>query len=151
MLTDMEKLEDLARMSAAKWRQHRLYEDLLQEARCTLWQNYNPHYSRGSNIWIAQKRIIDVLRQQSGRKHSRNYQQRTYDLLRIDPSLIPPLEFRDETDIIMEIGLEGRHLVIARMLELGFPKQDIAEHLGLHPSRISQILIETRKIVGESL
>lgn len=147
---EWDRIERLAQIVSAKWRSHPLHPDLLQEMRLYVWQNRE----KDDRLiqWMGKHRAIDFLRQTDGRKGKPDY-------LRRERHALPGEDFIfdhagatvDQRDTIMELGLTGRHELIARMIEVGYQKQEIAEAMGLHPSRVSQILGEMRYEVTRTL
>lgn len=133
-----ERLESLAHQGACRWNTHRLYPDLLQEARIVAWQHWDqpdPHIVR-----IIRLRVIDAARRELGRPG----QTRQAELLTIDTDNTPPQTTVDHPCPATEWGLTGRNHLIARMLAHGIDKQAIAHHLNIHPSRVTQLLAHLR-------
>ncbi len=130
-----DRLEQLARQGCCRWNTHRLYPDLLQEARIVAWQ----HWDQPDRyiVRIIQLRVIDAARRELGRGRRRQ------------PELLTINDHPEPTSVdhpcpTVEWGLTGRNRTIARMLAHGVEKQAIARHFHIHPSRVSQLLAQLR-------
>jgi hypothetical protein len=66
---NVDRLEQLAHQGCCRWNTHRLYPDLLQEARIVAWQNWDRPDSHV--VRIIQLRVIDAARREIGRPGQR--------------------------------------------------------------------------------
>jgi hypothetical protein len=134
---DNDRIERIAQTAVARWR-HTIrpadHDDLLQEARLVVWAHL--HMPDGQLVQLARWRTVDAMRRmwRSGRSHQ---------FADARPAGLHPdgqPHHHDPTDPVLDRGLVGRHATIAYGLAAGLTKQAVAETLGVHPSRISQIL-----------
>lgn len=133
---------DVVERVVHRWRTHAHYEDLRQVALVAAWQH------EGEDAGIVGRRakeaVIDELRRFYGRPGTTRYRlSRTVStdglgddyFLAEDPGLATSVQ----------LGLGKREGFIVDALGRGWPKQDIAKWLGVHPSRVSQLLVELRE------
>lgn len=136
-MTEWARLERLARQAARKWSAHGDHADLLQEARIVAWR----HADEPDAVirWRCSCRIIDCLRSWHGdRRHAVGH--RTIVPLEHD---IPTMG--DDLPMSLQLGIAGRHAVIADGLASGERPSDIAARLNVHPSRVSQHIAQLRE------
>lgn len=135
----------VADQATSRWRQKSHHDDVSQAARIAAWRAFDRgHRDRRVIYRSACSAAIDELRRLTGHRTSTRDARRTLSIdhvtwvepVRPDPDPLPPSQL---------YGLTGRHAVIADMVAAGEPKQDIATVLGVHPSRVSQLLAEMRR------
>ena len=126
----MDDLELYRRAGTAchRWRSDRDYDDLIQTAVVYGWEH--PELSAGTMVWLMRARAIDWLRLRDGR---------TFDQRLVELPVHVSVGARD-LPVSVTYGLSGRDAVMAEMLSLGYLKSEVAERLGVHPSRVSQLL-----------
>lgn len=136
-MTEWARLERLARQAARRWQAHGDHADLLQECRIVAWRNAaapDAHIVR-----LCSLRCVDCLRSWHG------------DRRRPVPVLVPLGDNDgatvDELAVSASWGLAGRHALIAEGLASGKRPSDIAAELGVHPSRVSQLIGELRQLI----
>ena len=135
-----ERLQQIARSSVARWHRHPYHDDLLQIALLAAHQNQEL-----PNAWIGQRckiAVITELRRWYGRKGTYRYRA---EHVGFDEAL--DLTVDDHPNPAVELGLTGRHHVIASRLAAGYTKVQVAAELGVHPSRVSHHLTEMRSLL----
>ena len=137
------ELQQIATSICARWHRHPYHDDLLQIALLAAHQNQNL-----PNSWIGQRckiAVIDELRRWCGRRGTARYQA---EHVGFDEAL--DLTVDDYLNPAVELGLTGRHYLIATRLAAGYTKRQIAAELGVHPSRISHHLTEIRAALEDT-
>lgn len=136
-MTDRARLERLAHRGAARWSSHSSHEDLVQECRIVAWR----HADEPDHLILVRcrSRCIDCLRSWHG---DRRHRVPTLVPLTADPGVAA-----DELAVATSWGLAGRLAVVATALASGERPCDIADDLGVHPSRVSQHKAQLRQLI----
>jgi hypothetical protein len=134
----------VARRVARKWRTHTLGEELEATAMWAAWKHRDlpaPHIGA-----ICRTAMIDELRRCTGRSATGARRQGlgvTQPTERIDQ-----LATCDDAESVSTLyGLTGRMAFIADSLASGDRRVDIARHLGVDPSRVTQLIRELRRLI----
>ncbi len=98
-------------------------------------------------VTVVRRRTIDRLRKDNGRTFRRATitTPATDDLIE---AIAPPVD--DHPNPVDGYGWMGAQLAVAEGLLAGDEKQVIAANLGVHPSRVSQILTRMRRDVDDA-
>lgn len=125
-----ERLE-LARRACWKWRYDRDFDDIVSEAVIrTLDCDGPPAYLFRRMRW----RAVEHLRRRSGRNFERDH-------WTLQDWEVPSHEDRERVELVVT-EVEER---VVRLLAEGLTKRQVAERLGVHPSRVSQHLAAIRR------
>ena len=133
-MIDVERCDRLAR-KACRGLYGEDLEDLLQEARLAVWQAGD--VSDALAILIARRRTIDAWRKMTGYRSKSRRRRRTESL---DVEGVPVPTAEDHRLPASDMGLTGRQAVLVDGLALGFRRCELADMLGVTPSRVSQLL-----------
>jgi DNA-binding transcriptional ArsR family regulator len=140
--------QSIARRVAAKWRRHSYGEELESTALLATWKHR--HESPTLMAIAAESAMIDDLRKWTGGRYANSPG-------RVGFKMTSPREdidhYAGETLDLdrpsVSYNLKGRMAFIADGLSVGMTKDEIARHLGVHPSRVSQLLRKLRKLTCE--
>lgn len=140
-----DRYDMVARQACSLWRDHRDWEDNLQEARLLAWQNRGIKNDRHL-VGLVRLRMIDHFRRTTP-YNKRKKQLRITSVLVGDEGLgFFDTDHHDHHDPLLDYGnLTGPLRTIAAGLARGDRKQDIADELGVSPARVSQLLPDLRK------
>jgi hypothetical protein len=138
----------IARHAAARWRHHSYGEELEATAMFAAWRHRDE--PPGLIYVAARAAMIDDLRHWTGGRY------------RTSPGRVGQRMTSSRDDIehyvgsqpaperpSVAYGLEGRMAYLIDGLWEGFTKDELARLLGLHPSRVSQLLRDLRQQVQE--
>ncbi len=144
---DLRDALSIADEATRRWRRQRHHDDVAQAARIAAWRTFDRgHRTRPAIYRSAHSAAIDELRRITGRRAGTRAARITTSIDHIsyvetpgdDPDPIPPS---------LQYGLTGRHAVIVDLVAAGELRQDIAAELGVHPSRVTQLLREVRRAI----
>lgn len=145
---DASKMESIVRQAVKNWSSHRDYEDLKQIGRIAYWRESCSDDPDALAVVKVRRRVIDGWRSMNGcHRDKHGY---LHGSLESDEELLAVLDSSSENQYLscafeLKDMFKGKKKTIANMVIEGFNNQTIANHLGLHPSRISQILAEMKK------
>lgn len=146
-VTDLNAALTIADDATCRWTGMTHHEDLAQVARIAAWRTFDHGHRQRAVLYRSAKfAAIDELRRLTGHRTSTRNVRRTLSIdhatwvepARPDPDPLLPSQ---------QYGLTGRHAVIADMVGAGELHQDIATVLGVHPSRVTQLLHEMRRAI----
>ena len=154
MTTTAAEVHDLAAAltiadeATCRWTGMTDHEDLRQVARIAAWRTFDHgHRDRALVYRAARCAAIDELRRLTGHRTSTRDARRTLSIDHVTWVERAGQELDEPLEPSHLYGLTGRHAVIADLVGAGELHQDIATVLGVHPSRVTQLLHEMRRVI----
>jgi DNA-binding CsgD family transcriptional regulator len=149
-----ERWMTIAKKAVSQWRYYSYGEEVEASAMYAAWKSRD---QQGNFIYMkARSAGIDELRRWTGRETSskRKVKDLTFassDMF--DDGYLSSLATYDteSLSVVNIYNFKGRLAIIAQMLSEGETKAAVADRLGLHPSRVSQLLKDLRKEVEKSM
>ena len=139
-----DDLYRLARVAAGPWRSLSLYEDCVQVAAVALWRSEGSGLSDGVRVVDARRRIVDDLRCTVGRPGTARHAQRSSEVS-LDGFPVDVFGVWDSESLsvlVESFRPSGRERSILWRLLAGWTVTEVADELGVTPSRVSQVLRE---------
>ncbi len=131
----------IVKKAVSKWHFSNVYDDLVQIARIAYWESCNEDDPDYVMVTKVRRRTIDGWRRLSGRSKYR------FECVEIPEEKYHPAIMDQEYFSIECLNLPEKHSLVVSYIASGLLKSEVAELLGITPSRISQILAETRRIL----
>lgn len=151
-VTDLAAALRIADDATSKWRAKPHHEDINQVARIAAWETYERgHRASGAIYRLARRAAIDELRRLTGRMAARELRRH----LSIDHETFveAPGQYLDPVDQTLPselFRLTGRQAVIADLFATGHRQGEVAAALGLHTTRVAQLLPALRARIEKS-
>lgn len=153
--TDIRKYEPIVHKFAARFYTIKGYEydDLYQIGMMALFKLAKKYHPLTNNLVYTtiQRRMYDTLKEVSGfRRKNRGEGAYSNFIITDDPDIFEQGHFEEDfscvdiQSILKPFDLRTKKIIL--LSAIGFPNNEIGKKLGIHESRISQILSETKNI-----